>query len=180
MRCPVRERMTDGHSTALGSAPSSRHFLWGPPRLGGSPGPAARARACCAMGGDRPPSGRRGCAQPLHHLARVQVRPDAACRCLTQEARGEGDRAAVSVIVLVSIIPSFESLPARAGGHRWSHNLLTSVRICGSPPARVSLCFPHSVSSGLGGQREENQHPLAIRGSAIVGGEPVSWGPPGP
>lgn len=125
-------------------------------------------------------SGRRGCAQPLHHLAGVQVRPDAACRCLTQEARGEGDRAAISVIVLVSIIPSFESLPARAGGHRWSHNLLTSVRICGSPPARVSLCFPHSVSSGLGGQREENQHPFAIRGSAIVGGESVSWGPPGP
>lgn len=135
-----------------------------------------------AMGGDRPPppSGRRGCAQPLHHLAGVQVRRVAACRCLTHEARGEGDRAAISVIVLVSIIPSFESLPARAGGHRWSHNLLTSVRICGSPPARVSLCFPHSVSSGLGGQREENQHPFAIRGSAIVGGEPVSWGPPGP
>lgn len=22
--------MTDGHSTAFGSAPSSRHFLWGP------------------------------------------------------------------------------------------------------------------------------------------------------
>lgn len=139
-----------------------------------------RERACCAMGGDRPPSGRRGCAQPLHHLAGVQVRRDAACRCLTQEARGEGDRAAISVIVLVSIIPSFEPLPARAGGHRWSHNLLTSVRIWGSPPARVSLCFPHSVSSGLGGQREENQHPFAIRGSAIVGGEPVSWGPPGP
>lgn len=180
MRCPVRERMTDGHSTALGSAPSSRHFLWGPPRLGGSPGPAARARACCAMGGDRPPR----VGVDAHSLSitwqGVQVRPDAACRCLMQEARGEGDRAAISVIVLVSIIPSFESLPARAGGRRWSHNLLTSVRICGSPPARVSLCFPHSVSSGLGGQREENQHPFAIRGSAIVGGEPVSWGPPGP
>lgn len=153
----------------------------GGPSAGWEPRPrCASAGVLRAMGGDRPPSGRRGCAQPLHHLAGVQVRPDAACRCLTQEARGEGDRAAISVIVLVSIIPSFESLPARAGGHRWSHNLLTSVRICGSPPARVSLCFPHSVSSGLGGQREENQHPFAIRGSAIVGGEPVSWGPPGP
>lgn len=152
----------------------------GGPSAGWEPRPRCASAGVLRDGRGPSPAGRRGCAQPLHHLARVQVRPDAACRCLTQEARGEGDRAAISVIVLVSIIPSFESLPARAGGHRWSHNLLTSVRICGSPPARVSLCFPHSMSSGLGGQREENQHPFAIRGSAIVGGEPVSWGPPGP
>lgn len=152
----------------------------GGPSAGWEPRPHCASPGVLLDGRGPSPAGRRGCAQPLHHLAGVQVRREAACRCLTQEARGEGDRAAVSVIVLVSIIPSFESLPARAGGHRWSHNLLTSVRICGSPPARVSLCFPHSVSSGLGGQREENQHPFAIRGSAIMGGEPVSWGPPGP
>lgn len=88
--------------------------------------------------------------------------------------------ATISVIVLVFISLSFESLPARAGGHCWLHSLLTTMWIWASPPACVSLCFPHSVSSGLGGQEEENQHPFAIRDSANSGRESAHWGPPGP
>lgn len=51
--------MTDGHSTALGSAPSSRHFLWGPLGWVGAQAPL-RERGHAARDGRGPSPPRVG------------------------------------------------------------------------------------------------------------------------
>lgn len=164
--------MTDGHSTALGSAPSSRHFLWGPPRLGGSPGPAARARACCARwAGTVPPRvGRRGCAQPLHHLAGVQVERR---RCLPVSDAG-GARRGRPRCYFCYCSSFYHSVLRVSPSPSWRSPLVTQ-----SPDVRAHLRLPtcpgvtlfSSLSVfGFGGTERRKSAPLCYQRLCNRGG----------